>query len=124
MHRVSVLSKAHQLVNAPNPCADPLVRELLAQTRRACAPRSARPHEQHTLTKDPLDALLATWDDTLRGKCNRAPLLFAWPTGGQPRSEVAQATLENLQRVDARSYLHAHHAFEKPTRPARSAPKM
>ncbi|CAN7383424.1 hypothetical protein [Variovorax sp. LjRoot178] len=32
-----MLSKAHQLANEANPCADPVVRELLAKTRRAYA---------------------------------------------------------------------------------------
>ena len=106
VHRIAVLSKAHQLAKAPNPCADPLVRELLAQTRRAYAKRGARPRKQRALTKDPLQAVLATCDDTLRGKRDRALLLFAWATGGRRRSEVASATLENLQRVDASSYLY------------------
>ena len=47
--------------------------------------------------------MLATCDETLRGKRDRALLLFAWATGGRRRSEVAGATLENLRRVDARS---------------------
>ncbi|WP_239142989.1 site-specific integrase [Variovorax sp. WS11] len=106
VHRIAVLSKAHQLAKAPNPCADPLVRELLAQTRRAYAKRGARPRKQRALTKDPLQAVLATCDDTLRGKRDRALLLFAWATGGRRRSEVASATLENLQRVDANAYLY------------------
>jgi len=109
VHRISVLSKAHQLAKEPNPCADPLVRELLAQTRRAYAKRGARPRKQRALTKDPLQALLATCDDTLRGKRDRALLLFAWATGGRRRSEVAAATFENLQRMggeSARSYLY------------------
>jgi integrase len=50
--------------------------------------------------------VLATCDDTLRGKRDRALLLFAWATGGRRRSEVAAATLENLRRVDAKSYLY------------------
>ena len=109
LHRIAVLSKAHQLAREPNPCADPLVRQLLARTRRAYAKRGARPHKQRALTKDPLQAVLATCDDTLRGKRDRALLLFAWATGGRRRSEVAAATFENLQRVggeSARSYLY------------------
>ena len=34
-------------------------------------------------------------------RCLFALLLFAWASGGRRRSEVASATLENLQRVDA-----------------------
>ena len=103
VHRIAVLSKAHQLGKQSNPCSDALVRELLGRTRRAYAQRGARPHKQRALTKDPLQLVLATCDETLRGKRDRALLLFAWATGGRRRSEVAGATLENLRRVDARS---------------------
>jgi hypothetical protein len=142
VHRIAVLSKAHQMAyagttgatagsspsSAPggpggsagsgspghatssqklvNPCADPLVRELLARTRRAYAQRGARPKRQRALTKDPLQLLLATCDESLRGKRDRALLLFAWATGGRRRSEVAAATLENLQRVNAESFVY------------------
>jgi integrase len=82
------------------------VRELLGRTRRAYAQRGVRPRKQRALTKDPLQALLATCDETLRGQRDRALLLFAWATGGRRRSEVAAATMENLRRVGANSYLY------------------
>jgi integrase len=72
-----------------------------SRTRRAYAQRGARPRKQRALTKDPLQALLATCDETLRGQRDRALLLFAWATGGRRRPEVAAATMENLRRVDA-----------------------
>lgn len=130
VHRISVLSKAHQMAQAgttgastssaapgrsdrdtatqafANPCADPLVRELLARTRRAYAQRGARPKRQRALTKHPLQLLLATCDESLRGKRDRALLLFAWAPGGRRRSEVAAATLENLQRVNADCFVY------------------
>jgi hypothetical protein len=137
IHRIAVLSKAHQMAGAgttgatrasapssgpgspgratpgvpssqklANPCADPLVRELLARTRRAYAQRGAVPKRQRALTRDPLQLLLATCDESLRGKRDRALLLFAWATGGRRRSEVAAATLENLQRVNAEAFVY------------------
>lgn len=105
-HRISVLSKAHQLAGVANPCADEAVRELLAKTRRAYARRGVTPHKQQALTKEPLDALLATCDDSLRGVRDRALLLFAWATGGRRRSEVATATMHNLRRVAPGAYLY------------------
>ena len=98
-HRLSVLSKAHQLARHPNPCADPAVRELLAKTRRAYAKRGALPRKQRALTKERLQALLDTCDESLRGLRDRALLLFAWSSGGRRRSEVASACLENLHKV-------------------------
>ncbi|MDR6860428.1 hypothetical protein [Variovorax guangxiensis] len=87
----------------------PLARGLRARTRRAYAKGGARPRKQRALTKESAASGardLRPWDDTLRGIRDRALLLFAWATGGRRRSEVASATLENLQRVVASSYLY------------------
>lgn len=98
VHRVSVLSKAHQLQNADNPCAQPRVRELLAKTRRAYAKRGALPAKKPALTREPLEAMLATCDGSLTGLRDRAVLLFAFASGGRRRSEVTAATMENTRR--------------------------
>jgi integrase len=97
-HRVSVLSKLHELRGAANPCQDVAVRELLASTRKAFAKRGDISKGKPALTREPMEALLATCDDTLPGKRDRALLLFAWATGGRRRSEVTAATLENVER--------------------------
>lgn len=99
VHRISVLSKAHQLRELKNPCHDPKVRELLSRTRKAYARRGVLPNKKDALTKDPLQAILATCNDTLRGKRDRALLLFAWASGGRRRSEVAGADMKFLKRV-------------------------
>lgn len=105
MHRVSVLSKFHQIKSAKNPCHDPTVRELLAKTRRAYAKRGVQQAKKPALTKDPLEAMLATCDDSLRGVRDRALLLFAWSSGGRRRSEVTEATMENVRKVADRAYV-------------------
>lgn len=92
----------HRLVN---PCADPLVRELLARTRRAYAQRGVRQNKQKALTKDPLLQILATCDDSPKGIRDRALLLFAWSTGGRRRSEVSSARIEHLQRVEEGAFV-------------------
>ncbi|SFC24578.1 Site-specific recombinase XerD [Polaromonas sp. OV174] len=99
VHRVAVLSKAHQLRELKNPCHDPKVRELLSRTRKAYARRGVLPQKKDALTRDPLQALLASCDDTLRGKRDRALLLFAWASGGRRRSEVTGADMKFLKRV-------------------------
>jgi hypothetical protein len=48
------------------------VRELLAKTRRAYAKRGALPRKQRSLTKELLQAILATCDESLRGHSDRA----------------------------------------------------
>lgn len=148
VHRIAVLSKAHQMAHAGrtghsgfdealaspaaarrrseegaalvngvpsagasgggrlvNPCADPLVRELLARTRRAYAQRGVRQNKQKALTKDPLQRLLATCDDSPKGIRDRALLLFAWSTGGRRRSEVTSARIEHLQKVEEGAFV-------------------
>lgn len=105
LHRISVLSKVHQIKELANPCQDPLVRELLTRTRRAYAKRGVTADKKPALTREPLEALLATCDDSLRGIRDRALLLFAWSSGGRRRSEVTVATLENTRRVGEDAYL-------------------
>jgi len=98
-HRIAVLSKAHQLQALKNPCHDAQVRELLSRTRKAYARRGVLPQKKEALTKDPLQAILATCDDTLQGKRDRALLLFAWSTGGRRRSEVSGADMKFLKKI-------------------------
>ncbi|NMM12816.1 MAG: tyrosine-type recombinase/integrase [Rhodoferax sp.] len=106
VHRIAVLSKAHQLKQLKNPCHDPKVRELLSRTRKAYAKRGALPQKKDALTKDPLQAILATCDDSLRGKRDRALLFFAWASGGRRRSEVAGAEIQFLKRVGPTDFIY------------------
>ncbi|RBL85346.1 integrase [Streptomyces cavourensis] len=109
LQRLSVLSKAHALRGLPNPCHAPAVRELLARTRRAYARRGVTPARKDALTREPLQALLDTCDDSLRGLRDRALLLFAWASGGRRRSEVVGATMENTRRAgDDYLYVLSH----------------
>lgn len=98
VHRIAVLSKVHQLENASNPCEQPRVRDLLSKTRRGYAKRGALPRKKPALTREPLEVLLATCDDSLTGLRDHALLLFAFSSGGRRRSEVAAASMENTRR--------------------------
>lgn len=98
IHRLAVLSKAHQVQGHPNPCEQPRVRELLSKTRRGYAKRGALPRKKPALTREPLEALLETCDASLTGLRDRALLLFAFASGGRRRSEVCAATAENTRR--------------------------
>ena len=98
-HRVAVLSKAHQHLGQNNPCEDGAVRTLLGTVRRAYAQRGDLAKKKAALTRDPLTALLATCDDSLKGLRDRALLLFAWASGGRRRSEVTEACVEHLRRI-------------------------
>lgn len=106
VHRMAVMSKAHQLRKLTNPCQDAQVRELLSRTRKAYAKRGALPRKKSALTKDPLQAVLATCDASLRGKRDRALLLFAWASGGRRRSEVAAADMQDLRRIAPAEFVY------------------
>jgi len=106
-HRLAVLSKLHSLRRlAPNPCEDPAATHLLARARRAAAKRGDVAKKKAAITRDPLLAMLATCDDSLKGKRDRALLLFAWSSGGRRRSEVVRARCDNLTEVDERTYTY------------------
>lgn len=99
VHRIAVLSKAHQIKEVTNPCRDSKVRDLLSRTRKAYVKRGALPEKKDALTKDALQLILASCDNSLRGHRDRALLLFAWASGGRRRSEVANANIKFLKRV-------------------------
>jgi integrase len=106
LHRLSVLSKAHEMKGVNSPTRDPAVQELLKRTRRAYASRGGRPDRKPALTREPLEAMLTTCVDGLAGIRDRALLLFAFASGGRRRSEVAAATVENLTALGDGSYLY------------------
>lgn len=106
VHRLAVLSKTHTLHGASNPCQTPSVRELMAKVRRAHAKRGTLPQRKAALTREPLEALLTTCDDSLKGVRDRALLLFAWASGGRRRSEVTGATIENTRKVGERAWVY------------------
>lgn len=110
VHRIAVLSKVHRLRGLENPADDPKVKELLSRTRRAYAKRGALARKKDAITRDPLDMLLDTCDESLRGKRDRALLLFGWSTGGRRRSEIASADMRFLKacRDGEYSYELAH----------------
>ncbi|WP_240196384.1 MULTISPECIES: site-specific integrase [Stenotrophomonas] len=98
-HRVSVLSKVHQLQQLANPIDSAEVRQLLASARRGAHKRGERPHKKAAITRIELQALLATCGDDLAGVRDRALLYFGFASGGRRRSEVAAASLTHLRQL-------------------------
>lgn len=104
--RLAALSKAHEhyIANNPqlgpqnNPLRDPRVRQLLSAAVRAYARRGRETARPNAATRDVMQALLATCEEDLAGKRDRALLLFGWASGGRRRSEITAATFENVRR--------------------------
>lgn len=105
VHRLAVLSKLHQLRRLANPCEDAAIRHLLSKAKRASSKRGEVVTQKTAATREPLEAMVATCDDSLEGVRDKAVLLFGWASGGRRRSEVATATVEQLTKVDDRGYL-------------------
>ena len=106
VHRMAVMSKAHQVHALLNPCQDGAVKELMSRTRKAYARRGELPQKKEALTRDVLEELLGTCDDSLRGLRDRALLLFAWASGGRRRSEVAGADMRYLRAVSPSEFIY------------------
>lgn len=77
VHRPAELSKLHQLRRQPNPCEAPQVRQLLSSAKRAASKRGEIVTKKITATREQLEAILATCDDSLEDIRDRALLLFA-----------------------------------------------
>ncbi len=123
VHRVAVLSSAHQAHKADNPCASPAVRQLLARGRRAAVKRRDRPTKKTAITKPEIDALVATCDDSLEGLRDRALLFFGFASGGRRRSEIAAADCRTCA-ASARPSSSTASSTARPSRPAsRLAPR-
>ncbi|QPS11394.1 site-specific integrase [Delftia acidovorans] len=122
VHRMAVLSKAHRVHGLANPCQDGAVRELMSRTRKAYARRGEQPAKKDALTRDLLEQLLQTCDDSLRGRRDRALLLFAWSSGGRRRSEVAGADMRHLRAVGPQEFIYTL-AHSKTNQSGRDAPE-
>ena len=106
VHRVAVLSSAHTLRKAANPCEAPAVRQLLARGRRAAVKRGERPYKKTAATRSELEAMVATCDASLEGLRDRALLYFGFASGGRRRSEIAAADLADLTRLPEGGFVY------------------
>lgn len=122
--RIASWQAFHRMRNLTSPFSVPLVQQARQKARRANvrprAPKSPRP-----VTRDILEALLATCDDSMRGIRDRAILMLAFGSGGRRRSEVSALNVEDIGRDDftARSLLWVR-LLETKTTKKDQAPKL
>ena len=97
--RIASWQAFHRMRNLVSPFSSPLVQQARQKARRANArprvPKSAKP-----ITRDVLETLLASCDDTHRGIRDRAMLMLAFASGGRRRSEVSGLNIEDIGRDD------------------------
>jgi integrase len=93
--RIASWQAFHRMRNLISPFSAPLVQQARQKARRANA-RPRVPKSPKPITRDILEGLLATCDDTHRGMRDRAMLMLAFASGGRRRSEVSALNVEDI----------------------------
>jgi integrase len=106
-HRLAVLSKWHQVNQWPSPTESNVVKTLLREARKAQSRRGVQVRKKTAVVLEPLQALLATCTDGVRGLRDRALLLLAWSGGGRRRSEVVGLQVTDVRKLDDDTWLYA-----------------
>lgn len=105
-HRLAVLGKWHRLNGWDSPCEAPALKILLREARKAQSRQGVSVRKKTALVLEPLQALLATCDDGVRGIRDRALLQLAWSGGGRRRSEVVGLQVSDVRQLDAETWLY------------------
>lgn len=85
--RIASWQAFHRMRNLASPFSAPLVQQARQKARRANA-RPRVPKSPKPVTRDILEALLATCDDSMRGVRDRAMLMLAFGSGAAPVGSV------------------------------------
>ena len=105
IHRLSVLGKYHRLRGWDSPTDDSRYRTVLRSARNTQINSGERVTKKTAATADPLQAMLATCTDGLRGLRDSALLSLAWASGGRRRSELSAIQAEDLLPLGNGDYL-------------------
>jgi len=95
--RIASWQAFHRMRNLVSPFSRPLVQQARQKARRANA-RPRVPKSPKPVTRDVLEALVATCDASHRGLRDRAMLMLAFASGGRRRSEVTALNVEDIGR--------------------------
>ncbi|WP_192557989.1 tyrosine-type recombinase/integrase [Pseudomonas allokribbensis] len=106
-HRLAVLGKWHRINQWDSPTEAPALKTLLREARKAQARQGVNVRKKTAIVLEPLQTLLATCDDGVRGIRDRALLLLAWSGGGRRRSEVVGLQASDVRQLDADTWLYA-----------------
>jgi len=105
-HRLAVMGKWHRLHGWESPTDAAALKTLLREARKAQAREGLAVRKKTAMVAEPLQALLATCTDGVRGLRDRALLLLAWSGGGRRRSEVVGLQIGDVRRLDADTWLY------------------
>lgn len=106
-HRLAVLGKWHRINEWDSPTEAAALKTLLHEARKAQSRQGVSVRKKTAMVLEPLQALLATCDDGVRGVRDRALLLLAWSGSGRRRSEVVGLQVGDVRQLDADTWLYA-----------------
>lgn len=106
-HRLAVLGKWHRINGWESPIEAQALKTLLRDARKAQSRQGVTVRKKTAILLEPLQALLATCNDGVRGVRDRALLLLAWSGGGRRRSEVIGLQVTDVRQLDADTWLYA-----------------
>ena len=98
--RIASWRAFHRMKNLPSPFEAPLIRQARGRARRAAA-QERKPKSANPITREVLEAMLATCDGSMRGMRDRAALCLGWASGGRRRSEIVAL---NVDDIDTREW--------------------
>lgn len=104
--RIASLSAAHEVLKVKNPCRMKEVTLLLSKARKAAVKKGKTPVKKRALTRDLIEILISTCDNSLIGVRDKAIILFAFASGGRRRSEIARARVEDLTQIEGAFIYH------------------
>jgi len=90
------VSVGHKEASFASPTTNVQVKLLLKRVKSA---RIERSHQKAAITKDILDKMLATCDETLMGVRDQAILMVAFYSGGRRRSEIANLRMDDITKT-------------------------
>ncbi|NWD74964.1 site-specific integrase [Pseudomonas gingeri] len=105
-HRLAVLGKWHRINGWDSPTEASALKTLLREARKAQSRQGVVLRKKTAVVLEPLQALLATCTDGVRGVRDRALLLLAWSGGGRRRSEVVSLQVGDVRPLDADTWLY------------------
>lgn len=111
VHKISTIKRRvislsilfEQAKKEPNPCKTKAVKVLLQKLTKQLG--GSQPAGK-AITKDILEDMLKTCNDSLIDIRDRALLLFAWASGGRRRSEVASADVKYLTPMNDGNFIY------------------
>lgn len=97
--RIASWRAFHRMKNLASPFEAPLLRQARDRGRRAAArPRQAK--SDNPITREILEAMLASCDHSHRGVRDRAVLMLGWASGGRRRSEIAALNRDDIDDAE------------------------